>query len=266
MPLIFAFLFFTAFSAQGASFFDEPHPAHELVRRLVRTRPLAQPLRENPRVLKVEIGAADEPLCADCVQVDKYASQYDLASVDADSRFRGKKPAALLRAMQRRYRGLPGFRMSLGELTAPWAAAQGGIIADAQSLPFQDRSVGFLVTKCFPWFFYPCLTGSKLRQHRAFVRRILAEYLRVLTDDGVLILLTDDSSDPGQGLDSFLPHALIAAELGFDAIPVPAAPTRRELGRDRRGRFHGVDLGAETLVLVKRGSSCSELLMGATAR
>ena len=260
MPLIL-FLLCMA-SAHGASFFEEPRPAHEILRRVVRSRGVAQPFKEDPRILQVEIGAANQPICADCVQVDKYVSQFDLFSRKEWEQTGERPPAApLLRSLRSRNRSFP---RTVETFRAPWAAARGGIIADALEMPFKDGAVGFLVSKCFPWFIPEGLDARNEKAQRRLIRKLLAEYQRVLAPGGAILLMGSEMVDrPGTELDRFWPHAVIAAELGFDAIPI-AAPhlVSRRLRSRSTGRFVRAETGPETLLLVKRGSSCTEALTG----
>lgn len=157
-------------------------------------------LRTDHKGIKIEIGAADRPLCPDCLQIDRYRSMSELQTGIHDS----------------------------GDSEQKWAAAKSGLIADARSLPFKDGTVSLIASKRFPWF------GENARK---MIRSVLREYRRILAANGSIVLLSNHG-DPGIQLGRrpgmsdkefeqekimrkfdpffiFRPHMNIAARLGF---------------------------------------------------
>lgn len=73
--------------------------------------------------LMIEIGGGDRPLCSHCLQVDRFLSSSDLNEGKFD-------PTDVNN----------------------WAAARGGVVADAAQLPFPRESTALVLTRNFPWF------------------------------------------------------------------------------------------------------------------
>lgn len=135
-------------------------------------------LRTKEPGLRIEIGAALSPLCADCVQVDQSRDQFELARRSLKERL-GRNPSH-----EEIYEAFPTWEISQerGSRAQPWAVTKGGIQADAAALPFKAGSVALLVSKNFPWF------GATSPETVAL---ILTEYRRVLSPKGQAILLVD---------------------------------------------------------------------------
>ncbi|MDD5657169.1 MAG: hypothetical protein PHF00_07935 [Elusimicrobia bacterium] len=142
----------------------------------------------------LEVGAEKWPICRDCIQVDKYRSQYDLF-------YRG--------SLQKGHSPEAAAARAFGNSEAPWAAAASkGALADAVALSFAETSVSMVASKNFPWFGPLSLPEV--------VRPILEEYRRVLKPGGFAVLLADGALDRRD----WPRHIAIARSLGFSALYV----------------------------------------------
>lgn len=144
--------------------------------------------------LKIEVGAAHLPMCDDCLQVDRYRSVMDYKISEA------------------KLKGIPADQVKPPKENHIFAVqTRNGVIADARALPFADQSVSIMVTKHLPW------ANQESPEVREFIRDVLSEYKRVLSDDGYSMILVNGNHDPAALLGA---HRDIAIELGFEAIPV----------------------------------------------
>lgn len=136
----------------------------------------------------IEIGGADNPFCRDCLQVDRYASQADMMGKLGINipKFDAAGRAVVIRDRK-------------------FAAAQNGIIADAAALPFKKRSLSVIVSKNFPWFL-------KTPQEAQRIELMLSAYQKVLTNDGMMILLNSYNPDI---LVNFANHIRASEALGY---------------------------------------------------
>lgn len=115
--------------------------------------------------LKIEVGPGDRPLPGGFIKVDKHA------------------------------------RDGLGH---PNAVLDGGIIADAKALPFEDGSAAVIASKHFGWF------GDGKQD---LIVAVLKEYKRALKSGGLAILLVDSRRERA---DIWREHAAIAFLLGYE--------------------------------------------------
>ncbi len=144
---------------------------------------------------QLEIGAADNPICPRCLQVDKYASLFDLLVKKRTENGRLSRE----RAEQ--------WTQAEDVSQDKWAAARNGVFADAAALPFRDDSTAMILSKCFPWL------GPTTQ---TVIHPILKEYRRVLRPGGFAVLLMDKALQSSK----WSRHIAIARSLGFSVFYV----------------------------------------------
>lgn len=173
---------------------------------LLSNDPVGQLIRETSG-FKVEIGAADSPICDDCIQIDKYRSVKDLFTQQLSKQL-GRPP--LPSEIENQLERSTALRH---EFEAPWAVAivEKGVVGDANHLPLAASSVSLLISKHFPWF-------GPLTRKDEIIRPILQEYHRVMKNDGKVLLLTDHP----RNWEIFMMHYQIAQDLGFKVLFVDA--------------------------------------------
>lgn len=164
--------------------------------KTIKQREALEMINAFPHVgtIKIEVGAAHLPICNDCLQVDRYRSVMDYKLAEAKAK------------------GIPADQVQPPKENHIFAVeTRNGVVADARELPFKDGSVSIMVTKHLPW------AAHQKEEVRKFIREVLTEYKRVLSKDGVSLILVNGDNDPAVLLKG---HRDIALELGFDAIPI----------------------------------------------
>lgn len=191
------------------------------------------PTRNNLK--KIEIGAANHPLCKDCIQVDNRSSIFDmhrdnieLAYVESKlkspenkkSRIELGKEAGLLSERELAPWHVEVFGRPLPDLLDPFAvaSAEEGLLADARDIPLPSGSSDLIITKNFPWFqrlspiervksLYP-ESGLVFRE----IREVLTEYNRLLAPGGRVLILIN-----GEGLpyETMWNHISVASQIGL---------------------------------------------------
>lgn len=147
----------------------------------------------------IEIGGANRPLCESCLQMDIHGSYFDVYAKQY-SRAMGR-PASREEVMQA-FEAETSFQKGFLNYDK-WAAAKpGGVIANANRLPFKNNSMSAVISKGFPWF-GPSST-------KTIIEPILREYRRVLSQNGAIILLAT-----GGDFSHWELHIRIAHRLGF---------------------------------------------------